>query len=277
MQSLNSQYHRLLSPLVHGADSVQKHYNDRTGGTMYRHSGPMTLSVDVSGGVPVPTWRRLSPHIPFADTIWQMMGTTDLTWLNKYAAFIWGPYSEDGELPKAYGIRWGWQWDTVLDHLRNDPTSRQVFLSTWFAPEDVTASPRSPMPPCLVGLQLRIINHRLELTVFSRSCDIVIGLPHDVMNMCFVAHLIANELKVATGAVHFMFSDLHLYEGHRDAADEMLSYEWLPERQVRIPRYWTREYVTDPITRADDLVTGTRDYWKIDLAHIPHVRVGISR
>ena len=277
MLPLNTQYRELLEPLAcNAAPGVLMQENDRTGDIMYRHSGPQTLSVDLTWGVPVPRWRRLAPHIPFADTIWQMMGTTDLTWLNKYAAFIWGPYAEDGILPKAYGRRWGWQLGQVVEHLINDPTSRQVYMATWDAEEDLADGPRSPMPPCLLGVQFRRIADTLESTVFMRSCDIMVGLPHDMMNMGILTHLVAHELDIAATTVHFAFSDLHLYAGHRAAAQIMLSWNWPVPMLLPIPREWTRMTVRDEMLR-DDLVVQMRETFDPVITEVPWLSLSIAR
>lgn len=275
--TLNDQYRTLLGPLAHDRAGCWRSYNDRTGEVMVRQDGPKTLSIDLADGVPVPRWRRLSPHIPFADTIWQMMATTDLSWLNTYAAFIWGPYSDDGHLSKAYGSRWWWQLDLVVDHLKNDPTSRQVYMSTWDPAQDLTTGPRSPMPPCLIGLQFKIAADRLETTVYSRSCDIIVGLPHDLMNMCFLTHLVANELGIRAGQVHFMFADLHLYDMHRRAAYDMVGLKWQIPLYVSVPVAWTRHTVTEPGYR-DNLVTAMRDNHRQVLADTaPLYKLDISR
>ena len=228
---------------------------------MYCHEKPRVLSIDLADGVPAPRWRRLSPHIPFADTIWQLTATTDLTWLNQYAAFIWGPYSEDGQLPKAYGTRWWWQLDLVIEHLVDDPTSRQIFMSTWDQHLDLASCPQSPMPPCLIGLQFKVVEDRLDTTVYSRSCDILVGLPHDLMNMCFLAHLVANELGLRAGQVHFMFADLHLYGMHREVAHNILRAAWEPPLNVPVPVAWTRHTVIEPGYR-DELVTAMRSEFR---------------
>lgn len=274
MVSLNIAYRRLLSPLALAAAGTIRQFNERTGDVMYRHDGPTTLSVDLSKGVLVPRWRRLPPHIPFADTIWQMMATDDLSWLNQYAAFLRGPDCDNNRLPKAYGLRWGWQLPHLIDHLKHDLTSRQVFMSTWFAPEDVASGPRSPMPPCLVGLQFHVVEGGLDLTVFSRSCDIALGLPHDLLNMCFVAHLIANELHISARSAHFLFSDLHLYSAHTPAMTAMLEQDWLPPLSLPIPRSWTRHSVVEEGHR-DDLVIRMREDLRPVLQQLPHVELGV--
>lgn len=276
MVPLNTAYRRLLAPLVSDDAGTIRSFNDRTGDVMHRHDGPTTLSVELASGLPVPRWRRLLPHVPLADTIWQMMATDDLTWLNQYAAFIWGPYCDDGRLPKAYGLRWGWQLPHIVTHLKSDRTSRQVYMSTWYAPEDLASGPQSPMPPCLVGLQFKVVNGGLELTVFSRSCDVLIGLPHDLMNMSFVTHLIANELHVPARTVHFMFSDLHLYSAHAQAAIEMLAREWLPPLRLPIPSSWTRHSVVEERHR-DNLVRRMQEELRPVLRTVPHVKLGVPR
>lgn len=280
--SLNMAYRNRLADLYwnnpYSDTDVVVTYNERTGDLTRSYVVPQVLAVDITQGVPCPRWRRLSPHVPFADTLWQLMGTTDLRWLNRWAAYIWGPYAEDGILPKAYGVRWDWQLPVILQHLRNDSTSRQVYMSTWFAPEDCKSRVQCPMPPCLTGIQFQIRESALEATIFARSTDVVIGLPHDIMNIGFLTWFMARELGLTARAVHLVSSNLHLYEGHMAAVGQMLGAEWLQPIQVKVPTSHTisnLRYLSD--SDRDILVQQVRDLYRSEVAEAPRISVSISR
>ena len=107
MNNLNDDYRTLLLPLtrhegltrISHEGHTHRSSNERTGVEVIQHLKPQVLSVPIHRlCVPCPRWRRLSPHIPMAETIWQLMGTEDLKWLNGYAPHVWKPYALEGTL-----------------------------------------------------------------------------------------------------------------------------------------------------------------------------------
>ena len=281
MTSLNDQYRELLAQLcnrVEPAPTVEYLQNRRTGVGVRRLTTGVCLSIDHSQGMIVPRWRRLSPHIPLADTLWQLMGTVDLTWLNHWAPQIWAPYADKhNHLPKAYGVRWSVGLDQAIEHLNHDPTSRQVYVSTWNHQVDMPPQPQSPMPPCILGFQLQTDSQvRLLMTVFQRSADAMVGLPHDLMNFSCLAHLLANELTLPVGSLRFLISDLHLYDQQVPTAETILDTEWSDPLYLNLDPEWTRHTVTSPKV-ADEIVSAARDLMQPRLQTIPWYNPPVPR
>ena len=279
MMSLNRQYRALLDPLINPGtpDPVSRVQNMRTGQWTTRHTCPQVITM--CGTTLVPRWRRLSPHIPFADTLWQMMATRELAWLNKHAARIWQAYAQEGKLHKAYGVRWEWQLDIALRHLRNDISSRQVYVSTWDQRLDLVEEPQTPMPPCILGFHLiRPQLDQLNMTVMSRSCDVMLGLPHDLMNLSFVHQLLASELGCQPGQFSLMMSDLHLYDDHRIAAKSMLKDNWADAVRVTLPYSMTRHDISNsPDSLRDEWVEQMRETYQQHIALAPHHSLSVPR
>ena len=281
MHFLNNWYYNHLMALVHQSPTTMDVWNSRTQTHITRFRDAIALSLDLGPGIPCPRWRRLSPHIPLADTIWQLMGVIELTWLNQWAPQIWAPYVkgtvEPPRLFKAYGRRWYPQLDTAIAHLRHDSSSRQVYVATWSANVDLTSSPQTPMPPCILGFQLWLnSDNDLSMTVFSRSCDLVMGFPHDLMNFGILLHLFAHELGVPVGHLHLLFSDLHLYWNQRRLMKKMLAMAWRDPVTVSIPMNWTRHTVP-MIENRNRFVEMMRDTYRETLATTPIYNLEVVR
>lgn len=241
MKQLNAVYSARLARLTAAPRHLSgtlREYNDRTGDYVHRFREPQVISVDLSGGVPCPRWRRIHPAPALADLLWQLSETADLSWLNRHAPYIWGPYVENGLLPRAYGLRYVWQLPTLIEHLISDPSSRQAYLGIWHSQDDMADGPRSPMPPCPVGMHFRVRqrgNLTLDATLVLRSSDIMIGLPHDLMTFGMLLTLVARATNYRVGRLHMTLLDLHLYAGHRTIAQSMLRQDWLPPIALETP------------------------------------------
>ena len=264
---LNVQYRDLLNQLSYCTDGVVSRRNARTDSVVHRFVDPQIITWD--GPTPCPRWRRLSPHIPLADTIWQMMHTYDTTWLNKHAPMIWKDYAtSSGYLSVAYGPRWRSPLTDALVQLQDDPSSRQAYVPTWTKTDTESAS-RTPMPPCILGLHLlRQRDGLLDMTVMSRSCDVMLGLPHDLMNMAFLQQLFAHELGVEPGRGALMMSDLHLYEQHFEVAERMLKVGWPAPSPVALRPGETRYTIIDE--GKDTLVTTMKQAFRPHIETVPY-------
>lgn len=275
MKTLNDWYRKRLSGLITVGGGTEVRFNARTEQGMVVHKAPQTFSTPQ--GVLVPRWRRLAPHIPFADMVWQMMATSDLSWLNGWAGYIWGPYAKDNKLPKAYGLRWWRQLDLAMQHLQTDSSSRQVYVSTWDPLDDCALTPTTPMPPCILGFHLQIDFYgALEMSVLSRSCDIIIGFPHDLMNLQFLHAVLANELNRKPGRFSFTTTNLHMYRHHQQQAENMRRDDWLFPLQFHVPETWTRQSITHPEKR-DDLVRLVRNQTHEGIHEAPHIPFAVAR
>ena len=284
MLDLNYQYRELLTNLVMYpdiGDGIDREYNARTGDYLRRFLTPQILSVRLNQGVPCPRWRRIHPAPALADLLWQLQGTTDLTWLNRHVPYMWGPYVEDGRLPKAYGVRYMWQLPILIEHLRSDPTSRQAYLGLWNAEHDLADGPRAPMPPCPVGLHFRVTHHpcmTLDATVVLRSSDSVIGLPHDLMTFGMLQTLMARSLGYAVGTLHLVALDLHIYECHLLPMRSMLyRRQWLDPILLQVPELDILESSSMDSADRDRLVEDWRHTHRSAVQLAPHYVVSLSR
>jgi thymidylate synthase len=106
-------------------------------------------------------------------------------------------------------------WDDVKTRLKNDPTTRQAFLSIWH-PED--QSNNGVRLPCTIGYWFQINGFKLDVTYLIRSCDARRHFRNDIymtqrlameMSKFLDFGLTLGELNVWIGSFHCFESDIY--------------------------------------------------------------------
>lgn len=265
------QYRYLLQQLYWQKPETYAVFNERTEEWIRAYRQPKVLTVDCRPGIPFPRWRRLPPYLPLADTIWQLMGTADASWINRVAPQLWESYCEIGEdgipwLQSAYGVRWKQQIPRALVHIRDAPASRQVYVTTWESMYDTLTYDVTPMPPCIVGFHLSTDqDSKLSITFVMRSSDLVIGLPHDVSNAAWLLTLLARELNLPRGYVHMVLLNAHMYDSSHLTVETILNRAWPIDYWIDPPN-WTRKTV---VAEPDRCVTEIRERYAGLVREIP--------
>jgi thymidylate synthase len=229
MKDLNGEYVRLIAAIeADGEDQL----NERTG-HMVRALPAQQLSINMSMAgsdlMLIPGWRKVFPKSALAETLWMLQGTTDPAWINKYTE-IWKLWiEEDGSLPTAYGYRWRHAFDRdqfglALDALVKDSSSRQVNVFAWHPGKDGNGMPNQPKNiPCVMGFTVNIINGALNMSVYLRSSDVIVGLPYDYMAYAFLMHFMCNTLKVRPGRLCLTLAHAHYYHCHKNVVANTLA------------------------------------------------------
>ena len=149
-----------------------------------------------------------------------MAGRNDSAFLN-----FWNPalprFAGDGPTYHgAYGHRLRQQLgvdqiDRVYRTLRHNPDTRQAVLQIWDARTDLPDTqgrPASPDIPCNIISFLKVRDGRLEWVQVMRSNDLVLGLPHNVVQFTSLQEIIAGWLGLEVGTYHHFSDSLHVYE-----------------------------------------------------------------
>jgi len=228
-KTLDGLYHDLLSEIrAHGEDQL----NQRTG-HMVRSLPSMQLRLDMSiAGIDlmqIPAWRKMFPSSALAEILWTIQGTRDPAWINEHTK-MWELWTEeDGTIPTAYGYRWRFafgrdQLVTAMEALEKDPSSRQVNVFAWHPGEDGNGAPNQPKNiPCILGFTVNVINGALNMSVYLRSSDTIVGLPYDYMAFGFLMHFMCNQLKARPGVLCMHLAHAHYYRVHDEIVDTILS------------------------------------------------------
>jgi len=170
-----------------------------------------------------------------------------------------------GDLGKVYGYQWRNQNEVdqlkdVIDGLRDNPYSRYHIIDGW----NKADFPEMALPPCHLlyhfivrpmtfeerkGLlyksnrsygkfeayskneidALLIANNipkfYLDLNMYQRSCDTLLGVPFNIASMSLLLMIIAKASNMIPGISNWIGGDTHLYIDHLDQVNEQLTRE----------------------------------------------------
>ncbi|MEI6510874.1 MAG: thymidylate synthase [Candidatus Uhrbacteria bacterium] len=202
----------------------------------------ITYELEPSKGFPLLTVRKMFPKFFCAETVWFIAG-------HKHAGFLqqftkgWDSFLEDdGTVETAYGYRWRHHFgrDQLLDlveHLREEPSSRQGVVMMWDPASDGLRAPKKKNVPCPFTWTVNIIGGKLNLHMIMRSNDMVLGNPNDTADFALLQAMLAQELNVAVGKLTISISHAHIYENQFDAVKDILGREVVahPEIVCRLP------------------------------------------
>lgn len=260
------QYLELLSHLyLQGKYEHQAVRDDRTKvgcrsvfGAQIKHS--MML------GLPLLTTKKIHVKSVIEELLWMLRGETNNNGLKAKGVSIWDEWAKpDGDLGPIYGQQWR-KWDTgkftqlcdsTITHtvdqianlqksLKEDPYSRRHIVSAW----NVADLPEMALAPCHCLFQCFVREERgtriLDLQLYQRSADIFLGVPFNLASYGILLYLLANHCGYTPGELITTYGDLHLYENHREQADEQLSRLIRPRAQLILKasheNVWDYEY-----------------------------------
>ncbi len=102
------------------------------------------------------------------------------------------------------------QVNNVVERLRDDSDSRQLFISIW-TQKDVTKLGGISRVPCSLGYQFQYRKNQLHITYLQRSADFVTHFVNDV----YLAHrlqvFVAREISVPVGTFTHWIGSLHIF------------------------------------------------------------------
>jgi len=157
------------------------------------------------------------------ETLWLLMGDSRLDFLQKHGVKFWDPWAlKDNSLGKAYAHQFRNfggtdQFADVLKEVGNKSQSRRLLVNIWNGAELDDMS----IPPCCFAHQVRVINDHIHMTVFQRSCDIVVGLPQNMATYGLLHRMYAQIAGLKPGLYSHHISDAHIYENQIDDARQL--------------------------------------------------------
>ena len=133
---------------------------------------------------------------------------------------------KDGELGPVYGKQWrNWlgfdQITTVINQLKNNPTSRRLMVNAW----NVGELGIMALPPCHYGFQFYVDgknNEYLSLMFNMRSTDEFLGAPFNIASYALLLHIIAKMTGKIPYELIGNFGDAHIYKNHLEQVKEQI-------------------------------------------------------
>lgn len=239
---------------------------DRTGtGTRSLFAPPpLTFSL-ADGKVPLITSKKVAWKMALREFMWMLTGSTDINHLAQWSpvmAGIWSAWANDeGLIGPTYGAQYRDAGGSLMSgHVENLPgisfvtnksfgvdqvqklivdlltsaNTRRALISLWSVPELADMG----IEPCMVLFQfsLRGENYdQLDLHVYQRSADMMLGVPFDLFQAGFLAHAVARELTLLTGRaiqanrMTWSAGDVHIYSNQLEAARTQLGQAYHAE------------------------------------------------
>lgn len=226
-QLYNFHYHCLLQDILY-----QEEMNNQRTNTRIKALPNRVIGYSLQDVLPLINTRKMFPVTAFAELCWTLSGSRKLDWLQKYTK-MWNDFAnENNEVEAAYGYRWRHMFgrDQLLDGikaLKKDPSDRQVYISAWDNGRDGLGNHWASNVPCPTSFCVNIINNKVNMTVFLRSSDAIVGLPYDMLMYSLLLVVITNEIratnpKLRLGRIDAMLSHVHIYAAHYDIAEELI-------------------------------------------------------
>ncbi|MBR3263937.1 thymidylate synthase [Candidatus Saccharibacteria bacterium] len=229
------------------------------------------LQFDLEEEFPILTSKKVAFKTAVLEMLWiYQVQSNKVSWLKDRGIKIWNEWEipENGiymgrDFKKLYeeagikedpvgsiGTAYGWivnrylLTQNLIDTLKNDPGNRRMVLSLWQNEFLETAA----LPSCVWNSEWNITDGRLNLLVNSRSSDVPLGLPFNIVQYATFCYLIAHCLGLKPGLFTFATNDAHIYENQIDGIREQIArYDEAKKARTlpNAPKLWVNPEVRD--------------------------------
>lgn len=232
------------------------------------------MQFDLSEEFPILTTKKVGFKTAVLEILWiYQEASNDVRWLQDRGVKIWNEWevAEDGtyqgrnlneifkekhpdlkpeNFAHTIGTAYGWivnRYDLIrnlIETLKSNPGNRRMVLSLWQNEWLETAA----LPSCVWNSQWNLIDGKLNVLVTSRSSDVPLGLPFNVVQYAVLCHLIAASVGAKPGQMTFITNDAHIYENQIDGIkeqieryDKAMKEDGLP----KAPKLWLNPEIKD--------------------------------
>ena len=288
------QYKALLKDIIeNGQDNPCAMVDNVTGEPLYTRErfGIVSRFNILEEGVPFITERQ----IPYKGAIGEMIGFINGAHteeeLSKYGCNFWGPWVtpekcakrglEAGDIgPGSYGAAFHDfpmpngesfnQFAEIIKQMKERPELKAHFISPWipyYTIRNKDYQQKVTVVPCHGWIHFNIIKNTLNMTMFQRSCDVVVGLPSNWAQYSALLLAMCDVMDLAPGEFVHMISNAHIYSNSMDVAEELLNRPTNPFPTLEV------------INHHDDLFEFRREDFELKDYHpgekIKNIRLGV--
>jgi thymidylate synthase len=184
-------------------------------GTKAKFNVSFTLQ-DISNKTVTTPQRKFNEDYAEYEWNWYLKGDRDASEIAERAK-IWKQMMVDGttEVNSNYGYFWNknYQLSRVIQELKTNKETRRAIVVHY----DINELDRYKHDtPCNDVLNFYIKDDKLHLTVFARSIDLVFGFCNDQYTFAKLMEMVAFQLDIPVGEMHWMVTNLHIYPRHYD-------------------------------------------------------------
>ncbi|MBR3228645.1 thymidylate synthase [Candidatus Saccharibacteria bacterium] len=231
------------------ASAIPDHRAQASSGASTFRLPHQVMQFDLSEEFPILVSKKVGFKTAVLEILWiYQVASNDVRWLKDRGVKIWDEWeiSESGEyqgrninqifkekhpdLPEenfahTIGTAYGWivnRYDLIrnlIETLKSNPGNRRMVLSLWQNEWLETAA----LPSCVWNTQWNLIDGKLNLLVTSRSSDVPLGLPFNVVQYAVLCNLIARTVGAKPGQMTFITNDAHIYENQVDGIREQIA------------------------------------------------------
>ena len=229
-----------------------------------------SISFDLSDGFPLLTTKKMFWKGIVEELLFFIRGDTNSKNLESKGVNIWkgnttkdfinkcGLKYEEGDMGPMYG--WNWrhygavyencntdysgkgfdQLKKVIFEIKNDPNSRRI-LMTDFNP---SIAHQGVLYPChSLLLQFYVRDNFLDVKMYQRSVDTLLGLPFNIASTALLLTIISKITSLNPGKVTITMGDCHIYDTHMESIRTQL--DRLPHHlpKLSIPEFTSIEEV----------------------------------
>ena len=232
------------------------------------------LQFNLEEEFPILTSKQVAFKTATLEMLWIFQqASNDVRWLQERGIKIWNEWeiAADGtyqgrninelfkeahpeepqqDFAHTIGTAYGWivkRYDLInnlIETLKKNPGNRRMIISLW----QNEWLPTAALPSCVWNSQWNLIDGHLNLLVTSRSSDVPLGLPFNVVQYAVLCHLIAQCIGAKPGLFTFITNDAHIYKNQIDGIreqiaryDEAIKSGTLPKP----PKLWLNPDITD--------------------------------
>ncbi|ENL1756289.1 hypothetical protein AB4U81_003636 [Salmonella enterica] len=212
----------VLAIREHGIESDPGNAEINTDGTRFIDGVTITVSDPRDRWLSV-EGRNSSAIAAIGETFWVLSGRNDIRFLSKVLPRA-ANFSDDGVTWRgAYGPRLynNGQLDSVISRLRNNPNTRQAYLTIYdpaldsdegLAAHSETGEAKTKDMICNLALLFSITEGRLNITVINRSQDVLWGMSSiNFIEFSILQEVLAKVLNVEVGYYKLFSNNLHYY------------------------------------------------------------------
>ena len=231
------------------------------------------MQFDLAEEFPILVSKKVAFKTAVLEILWiYQQASNDVRWLQERGVKIWNEWEIDekgfyqgrsineifvakntGEsenFAHTIGTAYGWivrRYDLVrnlIETLKSNPGNRRMVLSLWQNEWLETAA----LPSCVWNSQWNVTDGRLNVLVTSRSSDVPLGLPFNVVQYAVLCHLIASSVGLEAGQMTFITNDAHIYENQVEGIREQIArYEKAVSENTlpKAPKLWINPEVHD--------------------------------
>lgn len=232
------------------------------------------LQFNLEEEFPILVSKKVAFKTATLEMLWiYQQASNDVRWLHNRGIKIWNEWeiAEDGtymgrninqiyakshpnepseNFAHTIGTAYGWivnryhLIDNLIATLKENPGNRRMVMSLWQNEWLETAA----LPSCVWNSQWNLIDGHLNILVTSRSSDVPLGLPFNVVQYAVLCCLVAQCIGAKPGQMTFITNDAHIYENQITGIKEQIArYDEAVKNGTlpKAPKLWLNPEIKD--------------------------------